>query len=503
MNVAKTVMSWRKMQLVFGAGVVVFALLSGLVFRTSIAHAASCDKVNIIYCGLSGSSTSAEIDSLQHYYSTSKDSYGNTDIRAVMQWGGWTSSMVNGATTTNTKKGTLYRNGEIKVGGVVVAKGTVVSARFTEGAGFTHIEGNVYYRKTTTSFAHSSVPVLVHFDSSGNADAAIMSDCGNVLRFTVVPKPVVEAQCTSLTVTLLDKSKQLYSFTANTKTQNATLKSGSFNFGDGVTATGVVSGGAVTAKHQYNASGSYTITATLKFSADGSTLTKTCQVPLKVAIPYYDCVSQNSVTLNKENFSYRFVAGIRAGGGATFVSATFDFGDGKTVTGVKSSDGGKTVWADHSYAKAGNYSASAVLYFSANGATVASKTCRWVVSPTQPPVPECKPGVPVGDIRCNPCEYDSSISADDAKCVEPVTTLPNTGAGNVIAVGAVAVVGGFLWYRHLLFRRHKAAFWAADMGGSPLPLAEPLESNVPLAGTPVDPATQGNRPNTLRRRRPF
>lgn len=503
MNLAKTVVSWQKMRLIFGAGVLAFALLVGLGLRTSVVYAASCDKVNIIYCGLSGSSTSAEIDSLQHYYSTSKDSYGNTDIRQVMQWGGWTTSMVNGATTANTKQGTLYRNGEIKVGGVVVAKGTVVSARFTEGAGFTHIEGNVYYRKTTTSFANAQVPVLVHFDANGNADAAIMSDCGNVLRFTVVPKPVVEAACVSLTPTLLDKSKQLYSFTATARVKNATLKSGSFNFGDSTTGNGVVSGLTVTAKHQFKASGSYTITATLKFSADGSTITKTCQTSLKVAIPYYDCVSLSGAILSKENYSYRFVAKISAGGGAAFTTATFDFGDGKTVTGVKSSDGGKTVWVDHSYAKAGNYSASATLYFSVNGATVASQACRAYVTPTQPPVSECKPGVPVGDVRCNPCEYNPSIPADDEKCVAPVTTLPNTGAGNVIAIGAVAVVGGFLGYRHMLFRRHKAAYRSADIGSSPLPLAEPFESSEPLAGTPIEKAPQHHTGSTLRRRRPF
>lgn len=509
MNLAKTVTSWNKVRLFFGAGVLAFALAAGVLLHTSVAQAASCDKVNIIYCGLSGSSTSAEIDSLQHYYSTSKDSYGNTDIRSIMQWGGWTTSMVNNATTSNTKKGTLYRNGEIKVGGEVVAKGTVVSARFTEGSGFTHISGNVYYRKTTTSFAHSSVPVLVHFDSDGNANAAIMSDCGNVLRFTVVtkpkpkPKPAV-AKCESLdTPVVVNKDTHTYSFTAHAKVQNATFTGGSFDFGDGNKAAGTVSGLTLTAKHQYTASGSYTITATLKFSVDGSKQTDTCQTSLKVDIqtPYYECTSLTGSVLDQDTYSYRFVANMAYGNGATFKSASFDFGDGNTETGVTSTDG-KTVTVDHTYDEAGNYSVSAVLYFSVNGAAVTAKTCRAVVTPTTPPTPECKPGIPVGDERCNPCPYDSSISADDEDCEAPVTTLPDTGAGNVITLGAAALVGGFLWYRHLLFKRHKAAYMAADLGKSPLPLGEPLDSSTPLAGTPVDPAAAQPR-KTLRRRRLF
>src|SRR5690606_15876627 len=110
--------------------------------------------------------------------------------------------------------------------------------------------------------------------------------------------------------------------------------------------------------------------------------------------------------------------------------------------------------------------------------------------------PECKPGIPVGDPLCTPCPYDPSLPNEPGKCVPP--ELPKTGAGNTIAIFSAVVIGGFLAYRHLLFRRHRAAFEAAQKGTSPLPLGDPL-SERPLDGTPLE--TQVHR--SLRRRRHF
>ena len=116
-----------------------------------------------------------------------------------MRWGGITKTRLDNMNTKNTKMGTLYRNGEIRVGGKVVARNTSVTARFGAGrAGFVHVTTNVWARKTTTSFLNPSAPVLIHFNGEGKPIAGLMVNCGNVLRFTgITPsKPSVKIEKT-------------------------------------------------------------------------------------------------------------------------------------------------------------------------------------------------------------------------------------------------------------------------------------------------------------------
>ncbi|MFZ2513562.1 MAG: PKD domain-containing protein [Candidatus Saccharimonadales bacterium] len=253
-----------------------------------------------------------------------------------------------------------------------------------------------------------------------------------------------------------------------------------------------------------------TITAKAVIYTPTSIVNKACvDAPSTPSTP--DACDTASVTVNPplcakldgpspNGLTYTFVATGSFGEGVSLVSGDFDFGDGKTQNSVAAA--GSTVTTSHTYAASGTYSAVATLRFTSDGKTYTAPGCRASVKPEAPPTPECKPGIPVGDIRCNPCEYDASIPKDDARCVAPAATLPNTGAGNVIALASAALVGGFLWYRHILFRRHKRAYLAADVGASPLPLAEPLESPDPLAATPLADQAHHHR-LTLRRRRPF
>ncbi|MEO6760990.1 MAG: hypothetical protein ABI220_01270, partial [Candidatus Saccharimonadales bacterium] len=148
---------------------------------------------------------------------------------------------------------------------------------------------------------------------------------------------------------------------------------------------------------------------------------------------------------------------------------------------------------DYTYPVPGKYTAQAVLHFTVNGKDVTSKfACPAGVSPTQPPTPECKPGVVVGSPLCTPCQYDVSIQSDSPQCVAPPTALPNTGAGNTVALAGVLAVAGFMIYRQVIFRRHKRAFASADNGTSPR-----LDPDAPFADAP-EPVR-----STFRRRRPF
>jgi hypothetical protein len=220
-----------------------------------------------------------------------------------------------------------------------------------------------------------------------------------------------------------------------------------------------------------------------------------CTKVITVTLPFYNCAALTGAILDKDKFSYSFTVQANYGNGANFTGADFTFGDGKSQSGVKPK--GNTVVVTHTYANAGQYNIAALLHFTVNGRAVTAPTCTATVTPTTPPTPTCKPGVPVGSPECvAPCQPGSAVPPESAECQPP--ELPNTGAGNVVALFSVIAIASFLIYRQILFRRHRAAFLAAELGTSPLPLGNPL-SDQPLAGTPLAQPTK----KTLRRRRQF
>ena len=482
------------------------ALGTGVFFGRLVPHAfartAECNNNSILYCGFD--SKSALISTIG-----SGDGKGHTDLGAIYNDFGLPASKYS-RFVSDAQPAVVNRDGTVVVAGRVVATGAVTFGRYkgshtgdgmvTKTIGSTTIYGNTPSR---TFGDYSSMTGYVLFDASGTPEFIVLDTCGNTVIATPVQSGVA---CNLLSTKAVAGKLNTYNFTASASASGlASVSKYVYNFGDG-SSTVTKSNGTDVVEHTYSKIGTFTVSvtayATLPWGTEISASGGSCQSSVTSTQPYYQCVQLGGSLLDKDKYSYQFVASMKYGNGATFVSADFDFGDGKTATGVKSSDG-STVSTNHNYDKAGNYSASAVLRFSVNGKTVTASTCKAYVTPTAPPTPECKPGIPVGDIRCNPCQYDASITADDSRCIAPVTTLPNTGAGNVIAIGSAALVAGFLWYRHLLFKRHKRAYLAADLGVSPLPLAEPLDTDTPLAGTPLQPQTQTGHKYSFRRRRQF
>ena len=487
----------------FALGVGVLLVLSAGVVGRLAPHAFAmypspeCTTNAVVYCGFT--SKSDFISKVQN-----GDGKGHKDLAALYAVFGFTSGDYS-RFINDAKLGTVYKDGRVVVDGRTVATDAFSYGRLSKyhtgpnmrtiSAGGTTFYGNY----STTSFAGvSNFTAYVLFDSTGTPEFIVLDACGNPISATIVKSSVA---CNLLNATPVAGKQNTYDFTASaTPSGFAGVTKYVYDFGDGSSQV-TKSNGTDVVSHQYTKVGNFTakvtVYATSPWGGEMSSTTSSCQKPITVVQPYYQCVQLGGALLDKDKYSYRFTTDMKYGNGAKFVSADFDFGDGKTATGVTSTDG-KTVSTDHMYAKAGNYSVAAVLRFSVDGATVTASTCRAMVTPTAPPVPECKPGIPVGDIRCTPCQYDTSLPADDVRCVAPVTSLPNTGAGNVIALGTTALIGGFLWYRHLLFRRHKRAYLAAEIGASPLPLGNPLESDSPLAGTPVQPVAPKRR--SLRRR---
>jgi len=187
-------------------GVLGASSFTNLISNNS-AMAASCDKVNIVYCGLDGN----YVTSFQNYYTKNVSGHkasptvqkDYTDLQTVYKWAGVTPSIVEGMNSTNTKVGTLYKDGHIVVDGKTVGTDAWVSARFTNGAGFTQVAGNVYARKTTTSFENATAKVIVYMQNDQMV-FAVMTDCANAVKATPVKKPVTptpEAPAKPVTVT--------------------------------------------------------------------------------------------------------------------------------------------------------------------------------------------------------------------------------------------------------------------------------------------------------------
>jgi len=331
------------------------------VMQPQDVSAASCDKVNIAYCGLTGGSLNGYISSFKHLYNSGNNN-GHHDLRAVYRWAGATNASVAKMNTSNTKMGTLYRNGQIKVNGTVVGKNAWVSARFGGGKpGFKQILPGVWARKTTTSFAQASASVIVHFNSAGVMDFAVMTGCGNAVTATPVrppraqPMPVIN--CVNLTGNRVKGTLRKYTFTAKGSAKHTAITSYTFNFGDGKTR-----------------------------------VVKT----------------------------------------------------GKTKASV-----------NHQFAK---YNKKYTITVVVNGKHGSDKCKTTITTPKKPVKPEeCKPGIPVGDERCEETPTPPTTPVTPTKPTPPTEAeaLPNTGmsAGAIVSLfGAVVAAAGFA-HRYYMSRK--------------------------------------------------
>lgn len=479
----------------FFAGVAALLFMLASLVVVPKVYADDCGPNAIIYCGFN---SSAEFIKKVR---TNNDHNGS-DLQKIFSHFNLTSGDYDRFVST-AKSGTVYKDGRVVVNGQTVTTSanslgrTTLSGRHNKSMSIG--SKTYYYGQTSRVFLSNSIPAKVMFDGDGEVEFIVLTDCGNPVWGKNITS---NAKCNALKPQADPNTTGKYTFTTDASaTGNAKITKYVYDFGDGnpVTRTS----GTTSVPFTF-APGTHKVTVTVYATVPGgNTITRTCETIITVEAPDVPiCVSL--VGPNPQGLKYTFTATAKYGTGTTFVSGDFDFGDGTTMSAVKPTTP-TTITVDHTYAKAGTYSASAVLRFTVGGKTVTAAACNTLVRPDQPPVAECKPGIPVGDARCNPCPYDASLTADDPNCKEAVVTetLPNTGAGNIIALGAAALVGGFLFYRHRVFQRHKAAFASAEKGTSPLPLADPLTPTDPLNNTPLEPTPTEPVRSTLRRRRQF
>ena len=494
----------RKVSFVAGLVVAAVSLFGLATLAPTPALAATCsgDGNDVYYKGFSGGAS----DFINKIQGT--DGLGHHDFATIYSAFGLSPSNYTDFAKTAVQ-GVANRNGNVYIGSDVVgingqSFGRTQGCHGTGEFSFAGLWGNTFSK--TFASGTQTIGSLIYFNDDGVPIFGVMNVCGNPIRFTPVTPSF---SCKALNVTPDNNKVNTYNFTTNAPVSGygVSVAKVVYDFGDGKTAESTNPSANVS--HTYDKPGKYTAKVTVYVNLPGGkskTIVAAGDCVHVVEVPSFECTVLNSAILSQDDKTklvVRFVAQATVSGGAKLTSGDFSFGDGTPdKTGVNPDAGGLTVTWTHTYTnitgdKDFSADAAAVLHFMLDGGgTATADTCKAQVTATKT-TPECKPGIPVGDVRCNPCPSDSSLPADSDKCVPP--HLPNTGAGNTIAIFAAVLIGGFLVYRQLLFRKHRAAFVAADEGTSPLPLGDPLNGN-PLAGTPYD---TGHQSRNFRRKRLF
>jgi hypothetical protein len=227
------------------------ALLSPLGFghgadALTISAGKDCDSYSIIKCGIP--STTA----LKHDYNNS------AYVRRTFGHFGISSSAISSIGATAVK-GTVYRNGDVKVGGKVVATKSYTAARLRVTAGDKKVTvgGSTFYvRLLSTSWSHSSAPAYVVM-KDGVFQFAVLAPCGNPVTATPVqppkppqpPAPKPSLVCNSLSY---NNSRLAYTFVAKAAVKNTKITRYSFYFSDRKSPVVVkTSAGRVTIQHSF------------------------------------------------------------------------------------------------------------------------------------------------------------------------------------------------------------------------------------------------------------
>jgi mRNA-degrading endonuclease HigB of HigAB toxin-antitoxin module len=280
----------------------------------------------------------------------------------------------------------------------------------------------------------------VTFNVDGS-EKTVTSDACKVKITTHKTPEVPVYTCDSLSAKLVSDNK--YEFTGKATAKNgATVKNYTFDFGDNANTTVTNPNGVM---HTYTAKdATYTATLNVTFNVDGSEKTVTsdaCKVKITThktpEVPVYTCDALTAELVSDN--TYKFNGKATAENGATVKNYKFDFGDNASQTVTNPVD------VMHTYAVANDtYTANLYVTFNVDGKekTVTSDACKVQITVSKPPVKECKPGIPEGDVRCT----ETPVTP-----VTPVTPseLPTTGAGADISAffGLGSLVTSVGYYR--------------------------------------------------------
>lgn len=407
--------------------VLVASVAGGVALNNPTAEAATCGDKNAVICG-GGSSANAIYN--KYHNGDGRNSAGS--IKDIYRGFNISSSDMD-YFKQNAQSGSVGYNGDVYVGGKLVATNATTAGRDNLTAGCGHSTrqsqgGTVYYtRKPCVSFQQSSLPALIVM-KNGVFQFAIINSCGNPVSGTPKspPKPAFNVKKEvsksgennfQANVTVNPGDKVTYKVTVrstgeaaaknvrvndslpnNVDYVNGTLTQDGKNighdkfFGNGVVIDSIAPDKEVT--FRFNAivaanqtgdkcdekqyvNNAHIDSPELPGQGDHADVNTKCQ-------PTYEC---SSLTANSnDNKTYNFTATAEAKHGAQITGYQFDFGDGKSA---KSND--RKV--SHTYTQSGTFTAQVTALIKVNGniKQVTGQKCKVTVKPsiTNQPVYSC------------------------------------------------------------------------------------------------------------------
>ncbi len=444
MNIINKLKRVARTSLVLGA-VAAAVVGTGLVLMKAapVEAATSCDKVNVIYCGVTASTTAAEINNFKHDYDTNVSGHASSptikhdyhDVQTIYNYVGASKTLVDSMSTSNTVAGVVHRDGRVTVGSKVVATNAKVAARFSVPGAVLIPGTNAYLRTTTSSFAQESEPALIREDATGKMLFAAVIGCGNAVKGTPTVTPPAPKPAYTINKLVAVKGSTNYvksvtglkpgthvtykvtvASTGNAPVLNLNVKdalpahvsyvAGTLKRDNVAASTSFFSTGVVISSLKNGTSTVFTFEAIVgptdtvesctpetlnnvaSMTATGlpgensnATVAKICAPK-----PTYSCTSLNAVAVDRTTFNFNAKAAVT--NGATIVSYNFAFGD-KTTKVVTTSATNAT--AAHSYAAPGTYNATVSVTVALPGLankTVTSYACATTVTvKPAPPTP--------------------------------------------------------------------------------------------------------------------
>lgn len=124
----------------------------------------------------------------------------------------------------------------------------------------------------------------VYFSVNGKEVSDTREVCTKPVEVAEKPKPVFV--CTNLIAKQVTGSRTKFSFTATATVKDATLKSGTFHFGDNTSSNAInANGTTVTTDYEYAKPGNYTVTVDLAFDKGNDNGNVKCKTTVKVTPP--------------------------------------------------------------------------------------------------------------------------------------------------------------------------------------------------------------------------
>ncbi len=347
---------------------------------------------------------------------------------------------------------------------------TITSYAFTLGDGSAPVK--IATSANTASTEHTYAPgtytasVVVSAQANGKDYSATSANCEKSIT---VKKPAPSSlACDNLTLTAGNVDSTTgdtqYTLAATASEQNATISDYTFTLGDGSKDVTVTSS-AITAftTHTY-APGTYDVHVSVTGMEDGKQVTVTSpncagsitvKPPVPSPTPTYSCdgltVTSGNVDGTTGATAYTLAATAYVSN-ATITNYVFNFDDNNQTQTVTT--GNTSATATHTYAP-GTYNPTVTVTVTLPDGTtkqVTSAACATQIT-VAPPTCTAPNGqtYPAGSSQCTPtCTSPTNgqqYPMGSAECQTPPPTLPNTGAGNTIALfaGVSLAAAGLHW----------------------------------------------------------